>query len=523
MTSERSRLLVLAPGDDIAVALDDLMPGERLDSPTGPQPLTIRGPVPRGHKVALREVAAGAPVRKYGQVIGVAAVPIPAGEHVHTHNLEFAPGVQGGAVPAGGGAAGSAAPAGRAASGPGPAAGQLPPPTFDGFVRADGQVGTRNYIGILTSVNCSATVAKLIAREAERRLGSFPNVDGVVALTHGTGCGMTLAGEGIRLLRRTLHGYAAHPNFAAILTVGLGCEVNQLADLDLTGGSTPAATLSIQEAGGTTAAVRAGLDALAELLPAADAARRVPVPASLLILGLECGGSDGYSGITANPALGAAADLLVGCGGTAVLGETPEIYGAEHLLIARAAEPAVADAIRDRIAWWEAYAAQDAGTLDGNPSPGNKAGGITTITEKSLGAVAKGGTTPLRAVYRYAEPVTETGLVFMDTPGYDPVSVTGMVAGGAQVVCFTTGRGSVFGGKPTPSLKLCSNSETYRRMTEDMDVNCGEIADGSATVAELGQRIFDLVLATASGQRTASEQLGFGEEEFTPWQLGAVL
>ena len=366
-------------------------------------------------------------------------------------------------------------------------------------------------------------MAKLIAREAERRLGSFPNVDGVVALTHGTGCGMTVAGEGMQLLRRTLHGYAAHPNFAAILTVGLGCEVNQLADLDLTRGPNPAATLSIQEAGGTTAAVRAGLDALAELLPAADAARRVPVPASRLILGLECGGSDGYSGITANPALGVAADLLAGCGGTAVLGETPEIYGAEHLLIARAAEPAVADAIRERIAWWEAYAEKDAATLDGNPSPGNKAGGITTITEKSLGAVAKGGSTPLRAVYRYAEPVTENGLVFMDTPGYDPVSVTGMVAGGAQVVCFTTGRGSVFGGKPAPSLKLCSNSETYRRMTEDMDVNCGEIADGTATVAALGRRIFDLVLETASGRRTASEVLGFGDEEFTPWQLGVVL
>ena len=525
MTPARSRLLILAAGDDIAVALDDLAPGERLDSPSGPEPLTVRGPVPRGHKVALRDVAAGAPVRKYGQIIGVAAAPISVGEHVHTHNLEFAPGRQGGATPADGAAASGAARIlpGSAAGRTAPAGGLQPPPTFDGFVRADGRVGTRNYIGVLTSVNCSATVAKLIAREAERRLGPFPNVDGVVALTHGTGCGMTVAGEGMQLLRRTLHGYAAHPNFAAILTVGLGCEVNQLADLDLTSGPNPAATLSIQEAGGTTAAVRAGLDTLAELLPAADAARRVPVPASRLILGLECGGSDGYSGITANPALGAAADLLVGCGGTAVLGETPEIYGAEHLLIARAAEPAVAAAIRERIAWWEAYAEKDAATLDGNPSPGNKAGGITTITEKSLGAVAKGGTTPLRAVYRYAEPVTESGLVFMDTPGYDPVSVTGMVAGGAQVVCFTTGRGSVFGGKPAPSLKLCSNSETYRRMTEDMDVNCGEIADGTATVGTLGRRIFDLVLATASGRRTASEVLGFGEEEFTPWQLGVVL
>jgi altronate hydrolase len=392
-----------------------------------------------------------------------------------------------------------------------------------GFVRGDGRVGTRNYVGIITSVNCSATVAKLIAREAERRLGDFPNVDGVVALTHGSGCGMTETGEGPDLLRRTLRGYAEHPNFAAVLAVGLGCEVNQLDTLQLADGPNPAMAMTIQEAGGTTAAVRKGLDELARLLPAANAARREPVPVSHLILGLECGGSDGYSGITANPALGVAADLLVGYGGTAILGETPEIYGAEHLLIARAETPAVGDAIRERIAWWERYAASSGGTLDANPSPGNKAGGITTIAEKSLGAVAKAGSTPLRAVYNYAERVTEKGLVFMDTPGYDPVSVTGKVAGGAQVVCFTTGRGSVFGGKPTPSLKLCSNSGTYQRMTEDMDVNCGEIADGTATVAEMGQRIFDLVLATASGRRTASEQLGFGDEEFAPWHVGAVL
>jgi altronate hydrolase len=518
MTSSR-RILTLASGDDVAIALDDLAPGERLAEPGhGLPPVAVLARVPRGHKIALRDVAEGAPVHKYGQVIGMAAVPIRAGEHVHTHNLAFAPDMQGSTASSGKAAASTAA----AGNGTLPAA-EVPGRTFDGFVRADGRVGTRNYIGIVTSVNCSATVAKLIAREAERRLNSFPHIDGVVALAHGAGCGMTAAGEGPDLLRRTLRGYAGHPNFAAVLALGLGCEVNQLADLDLTSGPNPAAALTIQEAGGTTATVRAGLDALAELLPAADAARRTPVPASRLILGLECGGSDGYSGITANPALGAAVDLLVGCGGTAVLGETPEIYGAEHLLIARACAEEVATAIRDRISWWEAYAAQSGGTLDANPSPGNKAGGITTIAEKSLGAVAKGGSTALRAVYRYAEPVTDSGLVFMDTPGYDPVSVTGIVAGGAQVVCFTTGRGSVFGCKPAPSLKLCSNSDTYRRMTEDMDVNCGEIADGTATVAEMGQRIFDLVLATASGRRTASEQLGFGDEEFTPWQLGVVL
>jgi altronate hydrolase len=485
-----AKVLTLAPGDDVGIVLDE------------------GGPVPRGHKVALRDIPQGAPVRKYGQVIGAASAPITAGEHVHTHNLRFAPELRGDSA--------TDVHARNAAAAEGPV------PVFEGYVRADGRVGTRNYIGIVTSVNCSATVAKLIAREAERRLGDFPNVDGVVALTHGTGCGMAAEGEGPDILRRTLHGYAEHPNFAAVLGVGLGCEVNQLADLKLTAGPNPAAALTIQEAGGTTAAVRAGLEELARMLPAANEARRVPVPVSRLILGLNCGGSDGYSGITANPALGAAVDMLVGYGGTAVLAETPEIYGAEHLLIARAATPAVGDAIRERISWWERYAAASGGTLDANPSPGNKAGGITTIAEKSLGAIAKGGTTPLRAVYRYAEPVTEAGLVFMDTPGYDPVSVTGIVAGGAQLVCFTTGRGSVFGCKPSPSIKLCTNSQTYRHMTGDMDVNCGEIADGTATVQEMGQRVFDLIVATASGQRTASELLGFGEEEFTPWQLGAV-
>ena len=491
MASEQ-RILTLAAGDDVGVVLDE---GEM---------------VPRGHKVALRDIAEGAPVRKYGQVIGVTTTAIATGEHVHVHNLRFAPELRG-----------DSAFDARSSTLKSDNSNKIP--TFDGFVRDDGRVGTRNYIGIVTSVNCSATVAKLIARQAERMLPDFPQVDGVVALTHGGGCGMTETGEGPDILRRTIKGYAEHPNFAAVLAVGLGCEVNQLQDLKLATGPNPVAEMTIQESGGTTATIRRGLDELRTLLPAADAARRRPVPASRLILGLNCGGSDGYSGITANPALGAAVDLLVGYGGTAVLGETPEIYGAEHLLINRAATPAVGDAIRERIAWWERYAAASGGTLDANPSPGNKVGGITTIAEKSLGAVAKGGTTPLRAVYRYAEPVTETGLVFMDTPGYDPVSVTGIVAGGAQVVCFTTGRGSVFGGKPAPSLKLCTNSRTYRHMTEDMDLNCGEIADGAATVPEMGQQIFDLVLATASGRETASERLGFGEEEFAPWHLGAVL
>jgi altronate hydrolase len=500
--------LVLREGDDVAVALGDLVPGDLVAS--GPPPgVVVRTAVPAGHKVALRDLPAGAQLHKYGEVIGAATVPIEAGDHVHVHNLAFVP------------SAVAHEPGSRArAVTPAPG----PPVTFDGFVRPDGRVGTRNYLGVLTSVNCSATVAKLIARKAQAMVDASPHIDGVVALTHGTGCGMAAPGEGLDILRRTLRGYAAHPNFAGIVAVGLGCEVNQLADLDLTGCCpTPLRSLSIQEAGGTTAAAQAGVAALASLLPQAESARRTPVPVSELILGLNCGGSDAFSGMTANPALGSAVDLLVAHGGTAVLAETPEIYGAEHMLTARAATPAVADALIARIAWWDAYTSASGATMDANPSPGNKAGGITTILEKSLGAIAKGGATPLRAVYEYAQPVTAKGLVFMDTPGYDPVSVTGIVAGGAQLVCFTTGRGSVFGAKPAPSLKLCSNSRTYAAMAEDMDINCGVIADGQAGVAEVGRKIFDLVLAVASGRATASELLGFGDEEFTPWQLGAVM
>ncbi|GAA4481700.1 altronate dehydratase family protein [Actinoallomurus oryzae] len=474
--------LLLHPEDDVAVALREL-PG-----------------VPRGHKVAVHDLAVGAPVRKYGQAIGVVTAPIAAGDHVHTHNLGMGPHDR-------------AYDFGTEVRPVEPASA---PASFQGIVRPDGRVATRNYIGILTSVNCSATVAKRIASRASALCEEYPNVDGVVALTHGTGCGMAADGDGIRLLRRTLSGYARHPNFAAILVVGLGCEVNQLTGFDLPEG-TP--TMTIQELGGTSSTVRRGLEVIRELLPAANAVTREPVPASELVLGLQCGGSDGYSGITANPALGAAADLLIRHGGTAILAETPEVYGAEHLLTRRAVSRAVGERLVERIQWWESYAE----SMDNNPSPGNKAGGLTTILEKSLGAVAKGGTTPLTAVYEYAEPVTERGFVFMDTPGYDPVSATGQVAGGANLICFTTGRGSVYGCRPAPSLKLASNRETYRAMEEDMDVDCGAILDGEVTVAELGERIFQLVLEVASGRRTASEELGFGDEEFAPWQLGAVM
>jgi altronate hydrolase len=470
--------------------------------------------VPRGHKVATVPIATGEPVRKYNQIIGFATRDIAPGDHVHTHNVEFKAFERDYAFGADVHEVEMVPEDERA--------------TFEGIVRPDGQVATRNYLGVLTSVNCSATTAKLIADQFRRPglLDEFPNVDGVVALTHGTGCGMASAGEGFDVLQRTLTGYAEHPNFSGFLLLGLGCEVNQVKGLVekwKLDGSKLVQSMLIQEEGGTAATVRAGVAALREMLPVADQVRRTTVPASELVLGLNCGGSDAYSGITANPALGAAVDILVRHGGTAILGETPEIYGAEHLLTRRAVSREVGDKLVDLIKWWEKYTADNSGSMDNNPSPGNKAGGLTTILEKSLGAVAKGGTTNLTGVYSYAEKVTAKGFTFMDTPGYDPVSVTGIVAGGANVMCFTTGRGSVLGCKPTPSLKLATNTEMYRRMSEDMDLNCGVIMDGDATVQEVGERLFQLILDTASGRKTFSEELGFGQEEFVPWQLGAVM
>jgi altronate hydrolase len=401
------------------------------------------------------------------------------------------------------------------------------PATFMGIARADGRVATRNYIGVISTVNCSASVSKWVA-DAFRgdALRDFPNVDGIVPLTHQTGCGMASTGEGIDVLRRTIAGYARHANFGGVLIIGLGCEANQMDALFFTQGMREGALLramTIQDKGGTAKAVAEGVAIVKEMLPHANQVKRETVPASHITIGLQCGGSDGHSGITANPALGAAVDLLVRHGGTAILSETPEIYGAEHLLTRRAVSREVGQKIVDRIHWWEEYTARNHGEMNNNPSPGNKAGGLTTILEKSLGAVAKGGTTGLMGVYEYAMPVTAKGFVFMDTPGYDPVSATGQVAGGANMICFTTGRGSVYGCKPSPSLKLATNTPLYEKMTDDMDINCGAILDGSMSVQEAGQKIFELVLETASGKPSRSEAHGFGADEFVPWYLGAVM
>jgi arabinonate dehydratase len=507
MLRETPLYLRLNPADDVVIACHELEAGLNLVS----EGVIVAERIASGHKVATRAIAVDEPVRRYDQVIGFATRPIAPGAHVHVHNLgvrDFARDFAFGEAYR-------------------PTQLVARPATFQGIVRADGRVATRNYVGILSTVNCSATVSKYVA-EAFRGDGlkEYPNVDGVVALTHGTGCGMGSAGEGIDVLRRTLAGYARHANFAGILVIGLGCEANQMDALFFTQGLAEGPLLrsmTIQDKGGTAKCVAEGIAMVREMLPHANRVTREPVPAGHLTVGLQCGGSDGYSGITANPALGAAVDLLVRHGGTAILSETPEIYGAEHLLTRRAASRAVGEKIVERIQWWEGYTARNGGEMNNNPSPGNKAGGLTTILEKSLGAVAKGGTTGLMGVFEYAHPVTAKGLVFMDTPGYDPVSATGQVAGGANLICFTTGRGSVYGCKPAPSLKLATNTPLFQRMEDDMDINCGQILDGSLSIEEAGRQIFELMLATASGQPSKSERHGFGADEFVPWQLGAVM
>jgi altronate hydrolase len=511
MLTRSSLTIRLHPADDVVIARQQLVGGTKLLD----EDVTVVGQVPPGHMVATRAIAVGEPVRRYNQIIGFASRAVAPGEHIHLHNLamgdfarDYAIGVD-----------------------VKPTDYIVPAATFQGIVRRDGpnagKVATRNYIGILSTVNCSATVARGIAGYfTAERLAAFPNVDGVVALTHGSGCGMDTQGEGMQILRRTLGGYAKHANFAGVLIIGLGCEANQISALlgaqALTEGPL-LRTFSIQDTGGTAKTIAHGIGMIDEMLPSANAVRREPVPASHITVGLQCGGSDGYSGITANPALGAAVDLLVRHGGTGILSETPEIYGAEHLLTRRAISREVGEKLVSRIRWWEDYTKRERGEMNNNPSPGNKAGGLTTILEKSLGAVAKGGTTNLVDVYEYAQPVTAKGFVYMDTPGYDPVSATGQVAGGANMIVFTTGRGSAYGCAPAPSLKLSTNTALWVRQEEDIDMNCGEIVDGGATVAGLGERLFQLMLDTASGTKSKSELHGYGQSEFVPWYVGAVM
>ncbi len=501
-------MLRLHPQDNIAVALADIAAGEH-GSAAGP---VLMQSVKQGHKIAVTPILTGQNVLRYGQIIGQATRDIALGEHVHVHNLGMGEHSRDYAF----------------ASEVKPLAPITDPRSFDGFHRADGRVGTRNYIGILTSVNCSGSVAKFIAEAAEKSglLDAFPNIDGIVPITHGTGCGMSGDNEGYATLFRTLAGYAQHPNFGGILLIGLGCEVMQIADL--VGGRPIRADgalryMTIQQEGGTRKTIQKGLEELRGIAQLANTATRKPASLSHLTVGMQCGGSDGYSGITANPALGCASDLLVRHGGTTILSETSEIYGAEHLLTRRAVTPAVGQKLVDRVQWWEDYTARNLGEMDNNPSPGNKRGGLTTILEKSLGAVAKSGSAPLNEVYLFGEKIDKKGFVFMDSPGFDPCSVTGQIASGANLIVFTTGRGSVSGYMPTPCIKIATNSEMYARMADDMDINCGDIINEGVSLDDKGRDIFEMFIRIASGEKTKSEELGFGGVEFVPWQIGAVM
>ncbi|PAU79433.1 UxaA family hydrolase [Halomonas salipaludis] len=499
----------LHPDDNVVVARQEVALGMALAE----EKVTSRAQIPAGYKLATREIQQGEAILKYNVPIGFASRDISAGDMVHSHNVAFEEFDRDyrhaeGYVPV------TPVPENEVA-------------TFQGIVRANGQVATRNYVAILSTVNCSATVARKVADWfTEERLADFPNVDGVVAFPHSLGCGMEMTGEPMALLRRTIAGYARHANFAAVLIVGLGCERNQinglLEDEGLDAGGR-LQTFTMQAMGGTTKTIQACVEAVEALLPEANRVERQPVSAAHLTVGLQCGGSDGFSSITANPALGRAVDILARHGGTAILSETPEIYGVEHTLTRRAASREVGEKLVERVRWWkEEYSVGRDVQINGKVSPGNQVGGLANIFEKSLGSSMKGGTGPLMAVYRYAEPVTAKGLVFMDTPGYDPVSITGQIAGGANLVAFTTGRGSMFGAKPSPTIKLATNTSMYERLSDDMDINCGEIIDGTCDMEAMGQRIFEQMLATASGQRSKSELLGLGDNEFVPWHIGIM-
>ncbi len=503
-----SPLIRLHADDNVLVVRQPLALGQLLPE----FGLRTRAQVPAGHKIAARSIAAGERVRKYNVVIGAATRRIEAGEHVHGHNLTLVDEYRD------------------------PCFGQDVMPVdyladaerarFMGFVRADGRVATRNFIGLLSSVNCSATVIHRVAAHfTPERLAAYPNVDGVVAFAQTSGCGMSSPSEHFDLLRRTIAGYARHPNLAGVLIVGLGCERNQVAELCSSQGLEAGPLVRsfvMQDTGGTRATIAAGVAAVEALLPLANDVKREPVSAAHLKIGLECGGSDGFSGITCNPALGAAMDILVRHGGTAILSETPEIHGVEFMLTRRAVSPAVGQKLLDRLAWWADYTRGHNAQFNGVVGHGNQAGGLANIFEKSLGSAMKGGTTPLVEVYRYAEPIDKTGLVFMDSPGYDPVATTGQIASGANLICFTTGRGSMFGSKPAPTIKLASNTPMFTRLEEDMDINCGGVLDGECDIPQMGQRIFEHILRIASGQRSKSELLGLGDHEFVPWHLGIV-
>lgn len=521
MTANGKSYLRLHPTDNVVVALEELSEGTSIEGVNAKQ--SIR----RGHKLCTHPIKKGEVVRKYGQVIGWAARDIEPGEHVHVQNVEL-----------------------QKLSMEYEYATEKPPVpplpdwarerTFLGYPREDGRVGTRNFILIASTVNCSATVVRGIANAVKPLLVDYPNIDGVLAVTHKTGCGIVYGTPQHDQFARVIAGYAKHPNVSRCLMIGLGCEVGGIPYLSGNSDFVPEAALrkgtpgealkrsrveafTMQDVGGTRKAIELGVEIIKAWLPEANALKRVATPISKLVLGTNCGGSDGYSGLTANPAVGEVVDILAAAGATGVLAETPETFGAHHIFARRAASADVGRRLIDKIHWWEEYTAKFGASCDGNPSSGNKEGGLTTILEKSLGAAMKGGSTVLNAVYNYGEQIElHKGFVFMDTPGLDPTSVTGLLAGGSNMIVFTTGRGSCFGSKPAPTVKVATNSTMYHRMIDDMDINAGCIIEGTPRT-EVARELFEKIIAVASGERSKSESFGYGDEEFAPWDIGPTM
>jgi len=494
-------LIKLHERDNVSIAPMPIPANVRINS------LTTINPIPFGHKIALKKINKDEYIYKYGQIIGIATKVILPGAHVHSHNIKFSEFDRKYEIK----------------NNLDNESENLDALFFDGFKRKSGKSGTRNYIGLLSTVNCSATVVKKIADKINNNtdLKTFKNIDGAVCLKHSSGCGMNTSGHGMKIFNQTIEGFKKHPNFAKVFVIGLGCECAQISlykDKD-----DNVVYMNIQDLGGTKKIIEKVNDQILEMLPDLNRTKRQKIPISEITLALQCGGSDSYSGITANPALGIASDLIVKHGGNTILSETPEIYGAEHLLIERACNTEIIKKLTRQIEWWKNYTKINEGSLDNNPSPGNKKGGLTTILEKSLGAVAKSGTSIMQDVLDYAEPIAKKGFNFMDSPGYDPVSVTGQVASGSNIIVFTTGRGSCFGFKPTPSIKVATNTNMYNKLKEDMDINAGTIMDGESDIEKIGLEIFQSIIDTASGKLTKSEVNGYGDDEFNPWVIGATL
>ena len=495
-------LITLHKNDNVAVAPMSIPANKEIFTN-----LTSKNSIPFGHKIALSNIKKNEFIYKYGQIIGAASKDIFIGEHVHSHNLEFTEFERKFQIN------------NRADD-------KLKIENnffFDGFKRKNGKSGTRNYIGLLSTVNCSATVVKKIAELINNNpeLKKYQNIDGVVCLKHSSGCGMNTGGYGMKVFNQTIEGFKQHPNFSKVFVIGLGCECAQISLYKKENDNV--VYMNIQDEGGTKKIIENVSNQILEMLPDLNTTERVKIPISELIVALQCGGSDAYSGITANPALGYASDILIKQGGSTILAETPEIYGAEHLLIERATNEENIKKLKKHIEWWKHYTSINEGSMDNNPSPGNKKGGLTTILEKSLGAVAKSGSSAMEDVLSYAEPLKKKGFNYMDSPGYDPVSVTGQVASGSNIVCFTTGRGSCFGFKPAPSLKIATNTNMYNKLEEDMDINAGVIMDGESDIQQIGERIFNNIIDTASGNLTKSEINGYGDDEFNPWIIGATM